>query len=132
MAGHGHDLVDGAAALRHVGQATLAKPVRRAARGQSRLGDLRREPIGEALIGERSASGADQPLLQAGGHRSLDRGDQLRRDRRVNGDRLALAVLVLDVFQERGGAAILKVSGIGVGQADGDRVGAAQRQRVDP
>lgn len=45
---------------------------------------------------------------------------------------LRSSVLVLDVFQERGGAAILKVSGIGVGQADGDRVGAAQRQRVDP
>jgi hypothetical protein len=52
--------------------------------GSPALGHLRRKPVGEALIGEGAASGADQPRLEAGRLRRLDRPEQLRRDRHVH------------------------------------------------
>jgi hypothetical protein len=64
MTGDGLYLMNGLAVVGEVSQAALAQTVRRAARGQARLGDLRPEPIGEALIGD---SRADQPRFQAGG-----------------------------------------------------------------
>ena len=42
MTGHRHDLVDGAAALRQVGQAALAKAVRRAEKNVTLAGEIQR------------------------------------------------------------------------------------------